>query len=564
MKNARNPSRRGRRPTPENNLLVRYPAIAAEWHTDGANGDVTPAKILPYSTFVAAWRCADCGHEYSAPVVKRTHKRQGCPRAKVLARLENSLAVKYPDLTAQWDDPNPDLRPETTPYSSNRKVWWKCAKGHRWDESPNKRTAQSRNKDGVGGCPFCRNFRVSLTNSLSACRPDLAAELDPTLNGGMTADELPAGTTTLVWWRCSEVPTHVWPARVFDRTSQQGNCPFCIGHRLAEERTFAAVRPDLVKEFVVERNGDLRPDRVAASSDQSAWWKCDEGPDHFWRANFADRARGRGCPCCSGAQVSVTNCLLTLHPEIAKLWHPQKNALTPEQVTAQSGSKVWWQCDRHASHYWDATPKSLVAGTGCPHCLRVGLSRAQHRVAWELRFCFPDLQDGRIRLRVQRVPVADSKRRRGYREVDILLPSLQVAVEMDGVYWHRAKVDDDRRKTAELKAYGLRVLRLREDGLPVLGDDDVRIGVDAGNKAPYGVASLVVRKLLTWGCEVPRAHEYLALGKPIHAVEAERTWAEKARDRKEIGEVSCGGGGEARHAAQTQIHLLPRESDHLS
>ena len=62
------------------------------------------------------------------------------------------------------------------------------------------------------------------------------------------------------------------------------------------------------------------------------------------------------------------------HPQIAARWHPVRNGdLTPEQVTAGSGRKVWWLCPEFCSggcpHEWEATVTSQIKATGCPHCL---------------------------------------------------------------------------------------------------------------------------------------------------------------------------------------------------
>jgi hypothetical protein len=50
------------------------------------------------------------------------------------------------------------------------------------------------------------------------------------------------------------------------------------------------------------------------------------GPDHEWTAEVYQRAvKGTDCPFCANRQVSVTNSLQTIHPELAKLLHVDKN-----------------------------------------------------------------------------------------------------------------------------------------------------------------------------------------------------------------------------------------------
>lgn len=67
------------------------------------------------------------------------------------------------------------------------------------------------------------------------------------------------------------------------------------------------------------------------------------------------------------------NDLLTLYPEIAKLWHPTLNApLLPSEVSAHNHNKYYWLCPK--GHTWEASPGSLVQNRkksmscGCSVC----------------------------------------------------------------------------------------------------------------------------------------------------------------------------------------------------
>jgi DNA-directed RNA polymerase subunit RPC12/RpoP len=58
-----------------------------------------------------------------------------------------------------------------------------------------------------------------------------------------------------------------------------------------------------------------------------------------------------------------------MFPEVSRQWHPTKNGkLDPEQMTAGSGKKVWWKCEK--GHEWQANIYSRTRpnGTGCPYC----------------------------------------------------------------------------------------------------------------------------------------------------------------------------------------------------
>ena len=69
--------------------------------------------------------------------------------------LEESFAVKAPHIAAEWAyGLNAPLLPEHFRYKSNKKVWWRCFRGHTWKTTINIRTQQGT------GCPSCpRPFR---------------------------------------------------------------------------------------------------------------------------------------------------------------------------------------------------------------------------------------------------------------------------------------------------------------------------------------------------------------------------------------------------------------------
>ena len=53
-------------------------------------------------------------------------------------------------------------------------------------------------------------------------------------------------------------------------------------------------------------------------------------------------------------------------------------------------------------------------------------------------------------------------------EVDIYIPSLNLAIEYDGRYWHENKLETDNKKTRMLNESGFSVLHVREYGLSPL------------------------------------------------------------------------------------------------
>jgi hypothetical protein len=58
------------------------------------------------------------------------------------------------------------------------------------------------------------------------------------------------------------------------------------------------------------------------------------------------------------------------HLLLAKQWHTSRNdALSPKDVTAGSGKKVWWQCSVDKTHIWAAIiGNRTLHKQGCPFC----------------------------------------------------------------------------------------------------------------------------------------------------------------------------------------------------
>ena len=61
------------------------------------------------------------------------------------------------------------------------------------------------------------------------------------------------------------------------------------------------------------------------------------------------------------------NSLAYKFPDIAKEWHPTKNAaLKPNMVYAGTNKKVWWICKN--GHEYDVAILARTYGSGCPYC----------------------------------------------------------------------------------------------------------------------------------------------------------------------------------------------------
>lgn len=143
-------------------------------------------------------------------------------------------------------------------------------------------------------------------------------------------------------------------------------------------RYWVAGYQHLVAEWHPTRNPDVYPDEVSYGSGKRIWWKCAKGPDHEWCGSATNRtSHGRGCPFCANRAVSVTNSLASLAPEIAREWHPTKNArLTPDRIVAQSHKSAWWRCYVDPTHVWHARiGNRWWNNAGCSFCTNQRVSK---------------------------------------------------------------------------------------------------------------------------------------------------------------------------------------------
>ena len=272
---------------------------------------------------------------------------------------ENSLLYTNPNLVNEWNHKkNSKLKPENFSPNSDKKVWWKCSKGHEWQS-----TISSRNRGR--GCPYCSSKRILKGyNDLQTVNLTLASEWNHERNGKLKPENFSANSSKKVWWKCNK--GHEWQAVISSRNKGAG-CPYCSGYYAVKGKTdLQTVNPSLAKEWNYEKNNILTPMDVKPYSNKKVWWKCEKG--HEWEATICSRNSGNGCPYCANQKVLPGyNDLVTLNPKLATEWNYEKNnGLKPIDVMPYSGKKVWWKCNK--GHEWEATISDRTSGRGCPYC----------------------------------------------------------------------------------------------------------------------------------------------------------------------------------------------------
>lgn len=140
------------------------------------------------------------------------------------------------------------------------------------------------------------------------------------------------------------------------------------------QTNLAQIFPIISAEWHPLKNGTRQPSDFTRGSHYKAWWRCKQG--HEWESVIQNRTgQKQGCPYCAGKRVCKENSLAALFPEVAKEWHPTRNAaLQPSSVRPSTHQKVWWQCNQ--GHSWQVSPKDRTGPrkSGCPVCHNLGRS----------------------------------------------------------------------------------------------------------------------------------------------------------------------------------------------
>ncbi|MBR3536347.1 MAG: zinc-ribbon domain-containing protein [Oscillospiraceae bacterium] len=278
------------------------------------------------------------------------------------------LSETHINLMEEWDFEKNEkigIHPNEITAGSNKKVWWKCNKGHEWEAQIAKRA--------IGrGCPVCSNKKVLKgVNDIETTHPSLLLEWNYQRNNklGIFPTEVTSGSSKKVWWKCNK--GHEWEAQIKNKNIGRG-CPVCSG-RIPEPSVsdLFTINPKLVnEEWDYEKNDEngIKPTEISCGSGKKVYWKCSKG--HEWLASICKRIGGQGCPICSNHKVlKGYNDLATVYPQLLTEWNyvnNEKIGIRPTEVTAGSEKIVWWNCPK--GHTWKSMIANRVKGHGCTIC----------------------------------------------------------------------------------------------------------------------------------------------------------------------------------------------------
>ena len=261
-----------------NDLQSLRPEIAAEAH------GWDPKEATISSGKKKEWICPE-GHTYEAVINDRTNRDRnvGCPycAGRRVLKGVNDLLTCFPDVAGWaygWD-------PATVTKKSDKRLDWKCPKGHIFKQRVANRTKGD-------GCPFCSTVGQRIDpgkNDLKSQFPVIAVEAD-----GWDPSTVRSKTSQIKNWKCPL--GHKYKARVQNRTQLGSGCPYCSGRSVLEGfNDLKSCFPKLAEEA-----HGWDPTQYTKGNGEKLEWKCPEG--HIYISSINSRTnpgRMSGCPVCA-------------------------------------------------------------------------------------------------------------------------------------------------------------------------------------------------------------------------------------------------------------------------
>lgn len=346
-----------------NDLASQDPELAKEWHPE-KNGNLTPEDVTVSSGKKVWWLCKN-RHEFLAAVYIRKSGR-GCPYcAKALRTSFPEQAVYYYIKQVFPDAINSYKEIFSAPMELD--IYVPSIKtGIEYDGKVYHSSADMQWRDS-------RKYEICRENGIMLVRIVEIKRHTPIL----TCDhkiEIPNASDEYLNWAINNLCYHLGKIVVPDVKRDRREILALLDKR---NKSLVDEYPNIAEEWDYVKNAPLVPENFAPHSNERVYWIC-KTCGYSWVAAIGDRTREEktGCPKCSrqrGAEktqaaiVEKRGSLAQTNPELLQEWDYDKNAITPNDITAGSGKKVYWICKK-CGYGWSASIDHRVDGRGCPVC----------------------------------------------------------------------------------------------------------------------------------------------------------------------------------------------------
>lgn len=354
----------------DNSLAILHPDLAKEWHQE-KNGNLTPNEVRPGTDTKVWWLC-DKGHSWKTAIFHRTANKMatGCPYCSgKKASPDNNLKFLFPELAEQWDyAKNDSLRPDMVTPGSNKKVWWKCTRGHEWLASPGHRINASNS------CPKCAPQTSRLEIRLFC---ELKYLFGNSVEWRYKIDRIEVDLFLTKYSVGIEIDGYPW-------------------HENKEDKDITKAAELLKRDIKLFR---LRDSKLPVIAESDIFYGSieDDLPiaikllsNLLLHVNFDTNDRENVRNYIDSESLKNNDeyqriisylpspppeySLANAHKHLISEWHYEKNApLRPENFTPSARAYVWWRCPK-GHEYQSMIFNRIRQGVGCPYCTGKKLS----------------------------------------------------------------------------------------------------------------------------------------------------------------------------------------------
>lgn len=218
------------------------------------------------------------------------------------------------------------------------------------------------------------------------------------------------------------------------KEQSQYGCPVCSGDRVIPGvNDLATTDPELAKNWDYDGSFPYLPEDVSRQSDRKMSWICPESGARWERTVNGYVASKGASPFTINVKLHPGyNDIATRFPELALLHSPENETGLDEICSIQGHGSMIWECPNCGGR-WERTLESMVKFRRCMVCSREYRSSS--------------IGERELLSYVKGIPgsekVFSNDRSLVGKEIDVYIPSLKVAIEFNGLYWHSEATGKD-------------------------------------------------------------------------------------------------------------------------
>ena len=333
------------------------------------------------STHNKYWFDCVCGHQFNS-ALSSINNNSWCPYCsnQKLCNLDDCKQCYEKSFVSSnkakyWSNKN-ELKPRYVFKSTNKKYWFDCICGHKFDKQLN-----DINKDGW--CPYCANKKLCNLNQCKQCFENSFESCDKAKywsdKNELKPRDVFKNSHNKYWFDCK--CGHTFESSL--RSINNSWCPYCSNPPLkicdsneckqCYEKSFAS---NNFSKYWSDKN-ELKPRYVFKSANKKYWFDCTCG--HTFDCSLGNINNDRRCPYCANPPkqlCDLEDCKQCYKKSFAssdkaKYWS-NKNKLKPRYIFKFANKKYWFDCI--CGHTFDCSLGNITSnGNWCCYCANKAL-----------------------------------------------------------------------------------------------------------------------------------------------------------------------------------------------